>query len=512
MSRNSPKHSKVHFVMPEAISTKIRGFLADKSADSREAAAFALCGQHRANRSLRLLPRHLVLPDDQCFDNRSAGMIRASKMLDQLVLGMADEENLVVTVMHTHLSDASPRFSAVDDHEEQQRALAMQRLFGSRVALASIVFNRDASLARGRFWLATADGAAAQDMEVIGSMADELCGHPTQIEERYDRQVRGFGSDFQERLSRLKIGVIGVGGLGGMIVEGLARLGVRYWVLVDPDVVEKSNLNRLPGATERDATDKTPKVMLARRNITQVHKTAKVISVQAPVRSLQAVRKLRDCHLLITAGDNDSSRLAAQEIASAYLRPVVNAGVGLQAERGHVKRISLRVSAPPVGGNWCLACGGQINKVQAAKEEMDPEHREMLQARGYLPDTPRPAVYWVNGLAANLAISFVHQMVMPFGETPPTDLFHDVLDHEILNIDHAAGGNGCPVCGADDGMRGLGDQWLLPKQAQLTELNIVPVLPTSDKANHRNTQRQRTEPSTTCSPRKNRLPKQSGTT
>ena len=117
--------------------------------------------------------------------------------------------------------------------------------------------------------------------------------------------------------------------------------------------------------------------------------------------------------------------------------------------------------APPVGGPWCLACGGLIDAYHVSKERSDPDHKRMLRTRGYLADTPQPAVYWLNGIAANLAISLAHALVMPYQEQGPEDLYVDLLNPELLRIAHTADAGGCVVCAADGcGIRGIGDSYL----------------------------------------------------
>lgn len=53
-----------------------------------------------------------------------------------------------------------------------------------------------------------------------------------------------LGDDALERLSRARVAVFGLGGVGGHAVEALARSGVGSLDLVDADVVEPTNLNR----------------------------------------------------------------------------------------------------------------------------------------------------------------------------------------------------------------------------------------------------------------------------
>lgn len=61
---------------------------------------------------------------------------------------------------------------------------------------------------------------------------------------RYERNIGTFGFDGQKRLLESSAAVVGLGGLGGLITELLARAGVGRLVLADGDVFSESNLNR----------------------------------------------------------------------------------------------------------------------------------------------------------------------------------------------------------------------------------------------------------------------------
>ena len=54
--------------------------------------------------------------------------------------------------------------------------------------------------------------------------------------------------------------IVGAGGVGSIIAENLIHMGIQKINLVDFDVVEKSNLNRLVGAKYIDALYKRKKV------------------------------------------------------------------------------------------------------------------------------------------------------------------------------------------------------------------------------------------------------------
>ncbi len=53
-----------------------------------------------------------------------------------------------------------------------------------------------------------------------------------------------FGADAMEKLKKSRVAVFGIGGVGGHVVEALARSGIGEIDLIDNDVVHNSNINR----------------------------------------------------------------------------------------------------------------------------------------------------------------------------------------------------------------------------------------------------------------------------
>ena len=64
------------------------------------------------------------------------------------------------------------------------------------------------------------------------------------VPERYDRNVAAIGADGQRKLLAGSAAVVGLGGLGGHVLEALARLGLGRIVGIDGDNFDESNLNR----------------------------------------------------------------------------------------------------------------------------------------------------------------------------------------------------------------------------------------------------------------------------
>ena len=77
-----------------------------------------------------------------------------------------------------------------------------------------------------------------------------------------------------EKLSKSKVAVFGLGGVGSFVCEGLARSGIGNFVLVDFDKIDKSNINRQLIATTK--TVGKYKVDLMKERILEINPDAKV--------------------------------------------------------------------------------------------------------------------------------------------------------------------------------------------------------------------------------------------
>jgi hypothetical protein len=103
---------------------------------------------------------------------------------------------------------------------------------------------------------------------------------------RYMRQSSLFGEKGQQKIKETAVAIVGVGGLGVHIAQQLAYMGVLNYVLIDPDTVSRSNLNRLIGATESDIGK--DKLEVAARLIQSVQPGAKIEPIKDTILSLRA--------------------------------------------------------------------------------------------------------------------------------------------------------------------------------------------------------------------------------
>ena len=71
------------------------------------------------------------------------------------------------------------------------------------------------------------------------------------MEEQFSRTAMLLGEDGVERLKNARVAVFGLGGVGGYVVEALARAGIGQLELIDKDTVSLTNLNRQIIATRQ---------------------------------------------------------------------------------------------------------------------------------------------------------------------------------------------------------------------------------------------------------------------
>ncbi len=443
---------------------------------SCEQMAIVLCGVHRRERDIRLLGRHLVLMPPEAFSHQAAGGLTLRPEVQQRVLQLAGAEHLSQIDFHTHPGDGPHiDFSSIDDSSERTMATYLAERLPDTI-YGSVVLNSSSSAAR--IWRVYDDEVRPATI-APPALNGSLCfshrdggGLNPADAARFARQIGAFGPSFQRRIRGLRVGLVGVGGLGSILVEELARLGVSDWVLVDNDIVEVSNLNRLLAATPNDVDEEIAKVEVARRNILSIDPEANVTALRCTAFTERALRALGDCHVLIAATDNDASRLVLNALSAQFLIPLVHVGVNLSVgANGCFEDISGEVAIPRLG-SWCLLCAGIIDANRAAEDLARPEERVLLREHGYVPGVPTPAIYHLNGAVASMAVAEIHNLIAPYRTPRPYQIYREI-EGELLSVE-VAQTEGCLHCGTDGrlGLGGLVPPWR-PKREPRQHLPAV---------------------------------------
>lgn len=92
--------------------------------------------------------------------------------------------------------------------------------------------------------------------------------------EQFQRTQMLIGEEGLEKLSKAKIAIFGIGGVGSYVAEGLIRVGITNFILVDNDVVDITNINRQIHATTN--TIGQDKVEVMKKRMLEINKEAKI--------------------------------------------------------------------------------------------------------------------------------------------------------------------------------------------------------------------------------------------
>ncbi len=118
-----------------------------------------------------------------------------------------------------------------------------------------------------------------------------------------------FGSAAIRKLAALRVAIVGVGGVGGWCAESLVRSGIGHFILIDPDVVNETNLNRQLVATT--ATIGRPKVAVLAERMKAINPDCEIQTLEAAYTAESAAQfGLNACDYVVDAIDSVKDKMA----------------------------------------------------------------------------------------------------------------------------------------------------------------------------------------------------------
>jgi molybdopterin/thiamine biosynthesis adenylyltransferase len=406
--------------MPDELMVELEGHLFPGDRDEHGAVIGATLVQ--TPRGTRLLGRRLFLAQDgvdYVAGQRGYRMLTAAFVRD-CALECA-EEGLAYLAVHCHRGRDQVEFSGDDlaSHKRGYGAL-LDILDGPPVG--GLVFAQNAVAAD--IWLPGGERVELDHLEVVDRPSRRLFDQsqrPAHADDRYDRQARLFGDRGQEILSTQKVGVIGAGGAGSLLVEYLARLGVGHLIVIDPDRIDPTNLPRVVDSTRRDTRPllthermprwlrefgkrrRMPKVDIAEQVARRAQPGIRFDKVFGDVVDQSVAERLIDCDYLFLAADSAQARLVFNALVHQYLIPGFQVGAKAQVDKESGDLLDLfSVVRPVLPGHGCLWCNGLISPAKLQEEATSSEQRRRQR---YVDeeDVPAPSVITLNAVAASLA-------------------------------------------------------------------------------------------------------------
>lgn len=166
--------------------------------------------------------------------------------------------------------------------------------------------------------------------------------------DRYSRQIRykNLKKAGQEKLLASHVAIVGMGALGTVSANELARAGVGHLRLIDRDLVEVSNLQRQVLFTEADAAESVPKVLAAAEHLAEANSEIEIEPVFSDLNASNINQLFQGIDLIVDATDNMETRYLINEYCVEHKLPWVYGGA--VSSEG--------MTANFVPGGPCLSC------------------------------------------------------------------------------------------------------------------------------------------------------------
>lgn len=337
--------------------------------------------------------------EDLCFAlwRPATGKLRRTALIDEILLPLEEERNLHgnasfqpeylarvaklarergdgMAFMHSHPGRGWQGMSAADI--EAERDVLAYPAGATGLPLLGLTIGADGYWS-ARFW-ERQDGQMrrhwCEKVRIVGPQSyaihfnDNIVAPPPR-REILRRTFDTWGRDAQNTISRLRVGIVGLGSVGCIVAEAIARIGVAQVTLIDPDKVEEHNLDRLLYGAAPDIGKL--KVDLAAQAMRRSATAAKIQITALPV-SLQnraAYKAALDCDVLFSCVDRPVPRDILNYIAQAHLIPVIDGGVAVETDRRKDRLFSAHWRAHLITPyHQCLRCNGQYNSSMVVME------------------------------------------------------------------------------------------------------------------------------------------------
>jgi molybdopterin-synthase adenylyltransferase len=225
---------------------------------------------------------------------------------------------------------------------------------------------------------------------------------------RYQRNRNMITLEDQARLFASRVAVIGCGGLGGYIIEQLARLGVGQIVAIDPDIFEEHNLNRQILCSPANLG--CAKVEAAIARVAQINPAVTVVGVQDAFCCSNGSELLTGVAVAVDALDSISYRLELAVVSNTMGIPMVHGAIG----------------------GWY----GHVATQFPGEETVQGIYRHWVEGKGIEQQLGNPA--FTPAVVASLQVAEVCKILLGRGELLRNrKLSIDLLEMEVHEIPYA---------------------------------------------------------------------------
>lgn len=368
------------------------------------------------------------------------------------LLQRSQREELILAIAHCH-PNGPGYFSQQDNENEAELFRTACNRNGSGTKLASILFYEDGGI-RARVWQFPKHKTDCISVAVFG---DRFRFHfpaaPSPTSPVFARQVLAFGPALMTQLRALRVGIIGGGGTGSATAMLAARAGAGQIVIVDDDIVEPTNLNRLHGATQADADAMLSKADVVAREIARMGLGVRVVPLKGWANAAHVRDALKACDFIFCCTDDNSGRIFLNRLAYFYFIPVIDMGLAMAVAKPPARGmadISARVTTilPP---ETCLLCRDAVDPDLAREEDLrrrNPSEYDRQKREAYVrgEGNPNPAVVTFTTEVACMAVNELLNRIVGYRKREMGSEHRRRFLFCEDRVTSASSRNTCPIC------------------------------------------------------------------
>jgi len=355
--------------------------------DGQEDLCFALYKLGTSENKTIGLISEIILPEKG--ERNVHGNVSFNHNYFDRVIQIALKSGKGIVFIHSHPSKGWQSMSK--DDIETETMLAPRAKAVTEKPLIGMTLGIDGSWS-ARFWNKsrpmTYERNWCQSVKVVGATFsitfDDKQIPPPKFDEKFTRTVSAWGIKKQQDISRLKIGIVGIGSVGSQISESLLRTGIHEINLIDFDIVKLKNLDRLHGVSKEDVGFLKSDVYSKILNKFRLLPNQKINSIPYSIIEEIGLNSALDCDILFCCVDSPWPRFVLNCIAYAYMIPVIDGGIDASYSQkfNNLEQARWRTytSNPE---RRCIKCMGQY-----APEDVSLEQSGLFEDQNYIKGLP----------------------------------------------------------------------------------------------------------------------------
>ena len=388
-----------------------------------------------------MIVRSVILPEAGEREVHGNATFSGDYVIRAATLAAQRSEGIVV--LHSHPGGYGwQHMSSADDDAERSFAYLAHEITGLPLVGMTLA-GRDYTWS-ARIWSKAGSASWAESVRVIDTclrVAWNAVLRPVpSITAAQVRTISGWGEGMQADIARLRVLVVGVGSVGLDVAQRLVASGIQQVGVMDFDTVETVNLDRLIGATRKDASRGRSKVQVAARLMRAAATAAspQIVIHEVSICLSEGLAIALDYDIIFSCVDRPWPRAVLNTLAYADLIPVIDGGIAIDPFLDGGMRCASWRSHVIMPGQPCLVCNGQIRPTEIALDRNgrldDPAYiagaGSDLKAR-----LKRQNVALLSSsVSASLLAQFVTLVVAPGGAGVEGPLQYHLVGHSLEHL------------------------------------------------------------------------------